>query len=47
MENNKSSENTNSFIREKMRNIMINLPGRNMYAYGKNVKIIFEELKKT
>lgn len=47
MENSQSSDNTGSFIRETMRSLMVNLPGKNMYTYGNNVKKIFEELKKT
>jgi len=38
---------TESRIKSAMKNIMINLPGRDMYTYGNNVKKIFEELKKT
>lgn len=44
--NNKASK-TESSIKGAMKNIMINLPGRNFYNYGNNVKKIFDELKKT
>ena len=43
---NKTSK-TESSIKAAMKNIMINLPGKNSYNYGNNVKKIFEELKKT
>jgi hypothetical protein len=36
-----------SYIKSFIRNCMVNLPGKNSYAYGKNVKKIFDELKKT
>lgn len=45
--NNNKTSKTESSIKGAMKNIMINLPGRNFYNYGSNVKKIFEELKKT
>jgi hypothetical protein len=45
-DNNKSGK-TDSTIKNTMKNLMINLPGKNFYNFGNNVKKIFEELKKT
>lgn len=41
------NNNKDSAYKYAIKSLMVNLPGRNMYTYGKNVKKIFEELKKT
>lgn len=53
-ENDNIFENKNEFKKEEtnavknfIKNVMINLPGKNFYSYGKKIKKIFEELKKT
>lgn len=53
-ENDNVFENKNEFKKEEtnavknfIKNVIINLPGKNFYSYGKKIKKIFEELKKT
>lgn len=47
IDNNNTENKENSNIKSLIRNFMTNLPGKNSYTYGKNVKKIFDELKKT
>lgn len=46
-ENNKKTSKTETNIKSAMKNVMMNLPGKDFFTYGDNVKRIFEELKKT
>ena len=47
MIDNGSEQQGNSNIKSFIRNCIVNLPGKNSYTHGKNVKKIFDELKKT
>ena len=47
MDNNNTGNKENSNVNSFIRNFMVNLPGKNSYTYGKNIKKIFDELRKT